>query len=60
MDGVMRSGGWGPKKATVCQPSASTGATVLLLETALTCPTARLLHSSAGSLMRFCDQAVGA
>src|SRR6266571_7370608 len=32
IDGVMRSGGWSPQKATVCQPSASTGATVLHLE----------------------------
>src|SRR2546428_3019873 len=32
IDGVMRSGGWGPQKATVCRPSASTGTKVLLLE----------------------------
>lgn len=32
IDDVMRSGGWGPQKATVCRPSASTGTKVLLLE----------------------------
>jgi len=28
IDGVMRSGGWGLKKATICRPSASTGTKV--------------------------------
>jgi hypothetical protein len=32
IDGVMRLGGWGPQKATVCRSSASTSIKVLLLE----------------------------
>ena len=28
IDGVMRSRGWGPRKATACRASASTGAKV--------------------------------